>query len=946
MSNDTVSAPMLDASTRAYMAETGALRTTRILSTCALTAFLAIWVSPLYILTFGVPQTLVTACLFYVCDRGLKSGSAVSPAKALPFVTGLQVVAAMQVCWTGIDLHFNHRMPVEGLLLVLSSLVLSALRAQPTRLTYFLGLAPPLLAMALITFVRPLDDARTGVAIALLIASMTATAMRQQKHNRGADRLRAESEATAAELARTLDLADLAEEVASIGHWRLNVARTTHTWSPGVFKIFGFPVADTPPPVEAMLACYLPGGREEVARLIDEAFASRCGLSFEQRILRTDGALRILLVKSRFAADENGALLTGVVQDVTEARMAEQERIDGEARYRLLADNVGDIIVQSDAEGFIRYISPACLAITGYAPEELLGRRAVEFIEPADVDAVRDAMGRAVASRSDEAWMIEYRFRHKDGSVRWLEAHPRLVRDPKTGRRTGLIDVVRDAEARKALEAELVAARAEAEAGGRAKADFLANMSHELRTPLSSIVGFSTLVAEAAELEPETRRRARLTRDASQALVAIVNDVLDLSKLEAEGVTLSPEPVDLADLLTGAAELVREEADRKGLTLTLQMPPQEMRVLADPMRLRQVVLNLLSNAVKFTQKGGVTLSLGRDGSDRVRIAVRDTGIGIAADRLQAVFGRFAQADGSTVRRFGGTGLGLTISRTLVEAMDGTLDVHSTEGAGSTFTVVIDPPAAQPPLQSLQDTDAAPAPRLRARILLADDNPMNRDLFTALLSGEDFDITCVEDGAQAVRAVQEQRFDLVFMDVQMPVMDGLDAVRAIRSLGLDLPVVALTANVMPESIAKARQAGMSDHLSKPYGARDLLEAIARWVDQEEPSASTIVSSDVLTRLGRALGPDRLSHFLAGLAEQLDESLAAFAQPTADPQGLSQRAHSVRGYAGSLGYIDIARAYGALEAAIAEGTPLAPFLADAVRTTRSALADLRARKPAAA
>ena len=453
-------------------------------------------------------------------------------------------------------------------------------------------------------------------------------------------------------------------------------------------------------------------------------------------------------------------------------------------------------------------------------------------------------------------------------------------------------------------------------------------------------------MADAPELAPETRRRAQTARDASRALVAIVNDVLDLSKLEAGGVSLSPEPVDLAQLLGGVVDLVRDEAVAKGLTLTLQTPLEDMRVLVDPTRLRQVVLNLLGNAIKFTAIGAVTLSLSRDSKDRVRIAVRDTGIGIPADRLQAVFGRFAQADGSTGRRFGGTGLGLTICKSLVEAMGGQIDVHSTEGAGSTFTVVIDPPAVEDRFDSLQEEAATSPSLMRGRILLADDNPMNRDLFTALLSGEDLDITCVEDGAQAVRAVREQRFDVVFMDVQMPVMNGLDAVRAIRASGIDTPVVALTANVMPNSIAQALQAGMTDHLGKPYGARDLLDAVARWTAPQANADGEVAAPEVLTRLGRALGPDRLQHFLAGLAEQLNESLVLFGDPAAETAALSQRAHSVRGYAGSLGYGEVATAYGALEAGLELGEPAGPLLAAAIAATHAALDDIDQRAAVAA
>ena len=511
------------------------------------------------------------------------------------------------------------------------------------------------------------------------------------------------------------------------------------------------------------------------------------------------------------------------------------------------------MIVEVGLDGALRYISPACEAIAGYPASFLIGRPVSDLIMEEDRPLMHQRMAAAMAAGSAEPWTAEYRVRRKDGAVVWLDSHARLNFD-EDGGVTGVTDVLRDASARRAMEEALIAARAAAETAAQAEADFLANMSHELRTPLNSIVGFSRLLADAPELNQDTRRRAVLVRDASRALVAIVNDVLDVSRFEAEGVTLSPEPVDLNELVEATVELVRDEAEAKGVTIALDLPLVSPRVLADSTRLRQTLLNLIGNAVKFTDKGAVRVSLGADSRGKQRFAVKDTGIGIAPERQAKIFERFTQADTSVVRRFGGSGLGLAISRSIVEAMGGQIGVFSTEGAGSTFWFTVDLPEA-PTLGWIEATVQADAGCSGARVLLVDDNVGNCELFRALLEQPCVDVTCASSGPEGIALVRTTPFDVVFMDVQMPGMDGLEATRRIRALGFDaLPIVALTANVLVAQIEKCKQAGMNDHLGKPFGSKDLLASIARWA---RPMAAdqTAVDEPTITALQRALGPQK-------------------------------------------------------------------------------------------
>ena len=331
--------------------------------------------------------------------------------------------------------------------------------------------------------------------------------------------------------------------------------------------------------------------------------------------------------------------------------------------------------------------------------------------------------------------------------------------------------------------------------------------------------------------------------------------------------------------------------------------------------------------------------------------MRDTGIGIPADRVGRVFDRFAQADATTSRKFGGTGLGLAICRTLVEAMGGAIEVHSVAGAGSTFWFTLDPPEAE----AASTLSAAAIPRAPARplrVLLADDNDVNRELFAALLAGDGMEIASVANGAEAVRAVQEQAFDVVFMDVQMPVMDGLEATRAIRGLGFDrLPIIALTANVLASATDRCRAAGMDDHLGKPYTPADVHAVLARSV-LNRPLASAAagperpaVSTEVLEALGASLGAAALDGFLGRLADQLG-AMAETLAGESEPGALAAQAHGVRGLAGTLGFVGVAEAYAELEAACREGAaePSPELRGAAHDATRAGLDEIARRRAA--
>ena len=625
-----------------------------------------------------------------------------------------------------------------------------------------------------------------------------------------------------------VELLTLAEQIAGIGHFRLDAATGKVSWSDEVYRIHGLEPGSIDPSLQCAIGTYAPGDAEIVAGLITRALATGEGYEARLRIIRPDGEERVTRAKARCERDEAGKVTAvfGVFQDITESVRAHDAVVASETRYRLLADRTTDIIGVYDLDGRFRYLSPAMEMVLGYVPEEMLGRTTWEFIDPRDHETIRQAYRRhftlgptAVAPR------IPYRAIHKDGSLVWLEAHPTVVWDDQ-GQPVEIQDAIRDISQRVALEADLIAARDVAEAGARAKSEFLANMSHELRTPLTSVIGFSGLLRGSDNLPAAERTYADRIATASDALLSVINDILDYSKLEAEAVDLEPQPFDPRAMAEGAAAIVEDLFKTKGLTLVVDVADNlASALMGDEGRLRQVTLNFLSNAVKFTGTGTVTLHVS-DAAGRLRVAVTDSGIGISPDKIAMLFDRFTQADASTTRVYGGTGLGLAISHRLIEMMGGVIGADSQPGQGSTFWFEV-------PLTSAGIAAMAPVPVVSSlpsgvRILIADDASANRELVTAIMAGFDVDLDAVRDGAEAVEAARNGGYDLILMDVHMPVMDGLEATRAIRAMGGAVgrtPIVALTANVQPEHVERCREAGMDAHVGKPIQVVDLFETIS-------------------------------------------------------------------------------------------------------------------------
>ncbi|MGB7321524.1 MAG: ATP-binding protein [Albidovulum sp.] len=532
--------------------------------------------------------------------------------------------------------------------------------------------------------------------------------------------------------------------------------------------------------------------------------------------------------------------------EASRAQLVDKER---QARQlALVAENANDSIIITDPDGLIIWVNETFRAITGYSDDEAIGRSPADLLNSGET-APETIAKLARAQKSKTPIRTEVLNRRKSGDLIWMETSLTPIFNPD-GSHAMTIGVERDISAMKEREAELARARLEAEEATQAKSRFLAAMSHEIRTPMNGVIGMAQILAESP-LSDDQRHYVETILESGDALVAIINDILDLTRLQSGKPYTQSVPFSIADCLSGVAELLTPLAEKKGISVVLRLPtPLPPRLAGDAGRVRQILMNVVGNAIKFTETGGVVVAIahGPDGAGMhlVDIDVKDTGIGIPSDRVDLVFDSFTQADDNITRQFGGTGLGLTISRTLARDMGGDITVRSVEGHGSTFSIRLRLPCAvsdsEDAVQSESAASLPPPTAMKAvqnqkmdlsgyRVLVAEDNATNRLIVGKMLAGLGLDVVFAEDGDKAVQIWRDLSPDLIFMDISMPGMDGYEATGLIRAGEAEdnlrrCPIVALTAHAFDGARSDCLARGFDDFLTKPLAKADLLECVGR------------------------------------------------------------------------------------------------------------------------
>ena len=765
-----------------------------------------------------------------------------------------------------------------------------------------------------------------GLVCGLVVLTLVALGLRLSRHERrtvAAERAVRENEA------RYRLLAETTSDVIT----RLDLDFTRDYVSPSCRTLFGYEPEELlgRRPSAVMHPADAPAVREQASRLAaGEVPGDRITAVYRTRHKR--GYWIWIEAGMSLARREDGAPAAIVcsLRDVTARREAEEALAESEARYRLLADHASDLIVLGHADGRRSYISPAVTRLLGYTVEEAHRLSMREWLHPDDRAQVFATTAGLTPDRPLAS--VVYRLRHRDGHYIWAEAAFQRVED---GADIRIITAIRDVTERQRQAAHLERARVEAEAGARIKAEFLANMSHELRTPLTGMLGVHDLLQSDPTLGAAQRRYVRLAQEAGRSLLTIVNDILDLSKIEAGEMAIEHVPFVLRDLLESCRQIAAEAAPG-GVTLALQTDEDVPHVVhGDPTRVRQVLLNLVTNAVKFTPQGRVTVQVSWP-AQNLRVAVTDTGIGIAPEVIPHLFERFSQADGSTARRFGGTGLGLAICKRLVALMGGTIGVASVPGQGSTFWFTLPlTPAASQDRPGLACGGEAAAGACDWRVLLVEDNRINQEIIRTVLARRGCRVAVAEDGLAAVETFRRDRFDLVLMDVQMPGMDGLAATRAIRAVEQAegrrrTPLVALTANALAEEATRCRAAGMDAHVAKPIAWADLFavcEQLCGHPQAGEPGdgaaadggACGVLDERVLQELAGLLGGPRVGQLLAEFQAEMEERLRLLDRAALPAADLAAHTHALVSLAGQLGFLELSRLSARLEARAGSGVP---------------------------
>ncbi|WP_198402714.1 PAS domain S-box protein [Methylomonas koyamae] len=753
----------------------------------------------------------------------------------------------------------------------------------------------------------------------------------------------------------------LAERAVNDGIWDWNILTHEYYLSPRWNRILGYAAGELPNVETIFFELIHPDDKARASEAFARHLEHNERYTTELRLRHRDGSYRWVLDRGEALRDETGrpVRMVGSITDITERKAAEAELLEyrehleqlvamATTEVKAIVQTAVNGVVSIDSSGTIHMFNPAAEKLFGWRSEEIVGKNVSLLMPEPDASAHDSYIRRFLEGRQSKILGTEREVvaQRKDGSR--FPASLAVGHGIISEGRHIFVGFISDITLQKQAEQELRKAKEAAEAAAKAKANFLANMSHEIRTPMNTVIGFAEVALQDANLSNATRNHIKTILSSGRHLLSVINDILDFSKIEAGKIELEAVCFNLPVAIQEALQIMSLRAAEKGLRIDLALEAGLPRhFVGDPNRLRQVILNLVGNSVKFTDAGYIAVSIGRaEQPEMLHFAIADTGIGMTPEQTERIFESFSQADATTSRRFGGTGLGTTISKQIVEMMGGRIWVESQLGVGSVFHFTVRLPEAVATDNCLYES-ATPrklafySPR-RFKILLAEDVEANATLASLRLEQQGHRVRWVKNGAEAVAAYQESDFDLILMDLQMPVMDGIQATRRIRELeqgrGRRIPILALTASVLNHERQESLAAGIDAIVGKPIDIDELLAQMKNLTpagfgianNGAAPAATNEVRvdfaplaevADYRKGLSNWLDPliyaDALLNFAAqhgADADKIQRNLAS-----GDSEAAKRGAHALKGVAGNLALTDIAALAAAIDAELKNGSP---------------------------